>query len=79
MAAPPNQPSKPFEDFDDPDVFNKFKDLATSHETRNFVIEFNERKASCAFDLDKHDFEAALKGRNHEVSRTWRLGSQILT
>ena len=73
MADPRATSAKPFENFDDSDVFEKFKRLARSHKTRNFVIDFNENQALCAFDLDKHDFEDALSKRsaeNNEVRTT---------
>ena len=63
MAAPPRPSAKSFENFDDSAVFERFKRLARSHETQNFVIDFNENQALCAFDLSKDDFESALKNR----------------
>ena len=70
--------SDSFLDFDEPAVFQKFKDQAKSHQTRNFVIDFTEEKAVCAFDLSAEGINRILHegaeageagiGRNHAVS-----------
>ena len=66
MATPARPSAKSFENFDDPDVFKNSQKLAKSHETQNFVIDFNEHQALCAFNLDRHDFEDALSKRSAE-------------
>lgn len=65
MAVPqsPAANTPAFQDFDDPETFNNFKDRAESHDSLNFVVDFNESHASCAFNLDKGDLESALKDR----------------
>ena len=64
-----------FQDFDDQGVFRRFRTLAESHETLNFVVDFNEEKAQCAFDLSAANVKQVLDDKvssdaahRHEVS-----------
>ncbi|KAI0109554.1 hypothetical protein GGR51DRAFT_511934 [Nemania sp. FL0031] len=54
-------PTAKFEDFDDPDVFQKAIPHTENLRSQNFVVEFGPESARIAFDLDASDIEALLK------------------
>jgi hypothetical protein len=50
-----------FEDFDDPNVYNKVEGLLLSERARNFVVEFGAHEAKIAFNLPATKFERLVK------------------
>ncbi|KAJ8125665.1 hypothetical protein O1611_g7974 [Lasiodiplodia mahajangana] len=53
--------SAKFEDFDDPEVFQKAVPHTENRHSQNFVVEFGPESARIAFDLDASGIEALLK------------------
>ena len=58
---------KVFENFDNKDVYLRLKSAAISDDSRNFVIEFDERFARCAFNVDQHNIFHLLDDRTAKV------------
>lgn len=56
-----------FEDLDDKDVFLRLRSAALSGESRNFILEFSETFARCAFNVDKDGFCKHLDNRTATV------------
>jgi hypothetical protein len=54
-----------FLDFDDVVVYKQAQEKVIDHKTRNFVVEFGQKNARIAFDIDHTEFEALLPS-NHE-------------
>ena len=67
FIMPPSTVFKIFEDFDDRDVFLRLKSAALSGESRNFILEFNETFARCAFNVDIEGFGKHLENRTATI------------
>jgi hypothetical protein len=59
-----------FRDFDDKTVLGGFVTKALSIESLNFVLDFNDGAARCAFDLKPEDFSRVLDGEGEVIPRT---------
>ena len=55
------------EDFDQPEIFFKYKAAFLSADSLNFILEFDHKNARAAFDLQHDDFRLAV---HSEVSAT---------
>jgi hypothetical protein len=59
-------------DFDDPGNFDELNRLVSNPHSRNFIVDFNDDKAWCGFDLDADSYSALLKAkRPPELNTRW--------
>lgn len=49
-----------FENLDDPETYEKTKQLIAADATKNFVVEFSYHEARIAFDLTQREMETLL-------------------
>lgn len=54
-----------FGNVDDPVTFAHYMTLLKEHETTNFVLDFGDKDAWCAVNLEKHDIEQLLSRPKH--------------
>lgn len=59
------------EDFDDPDKFKRLLERAVAECAYNFVVQFGDKKAQIAVDLNVPSLETFLKRQDPEYPVRW--------
>ena len=61
-----------FQDFDDEATYSKLTKSARSQAALNFILDFDEKHASCAFNVGLDGFREVVDARNHDVDQRKR-------
>ena len=61
-----------FEDFDDPQNYERLREQATAEGTRNFVVQFGAEQAQIAIDLEHEELQLLLNSnKDRDMPIRW--------